>query len=379
MPPSLTIVIIDSDVDAIKEMQKHIAKLGGSATVVGVAHTFDGGYELIHRKKPMLVIMEIGDDLEQAAERIQMVQGRFPQVAICGTSYDKSADTILSLMRAGMSEYLLRPVAEVDLVSALQKTGRLWLAKAEEEKEAGRVFSVFSPKGGVGCTTIALNLATNFYEMTRKPTLLVDLDLAAGDVATFLNIKPAYTLSDVTANLTRLDKNFLHGVITRHESGIHVLAEPQSVNESKAISCQDVKKILGLLKTMFPYVVLDNENVVNDCTLGSFELSDTVFIVLVLSLPIIHNTRKYLNYLNQIGIKKDKIKLIVNRHLKKGDITIEDAEKALKHPVSFMIPNEYEIAMTALNKGMPISSYSAKSKLNQSIRDIAASTIKAQT
>lgn len=370
MPPSITVVIIDSDTASANNIVNRIKDMGGKVTVEGTATTFERGYELIHKMKPMVVIMEVSEDIETSIERISQILSRFPQVSIFATSEDKSSDTILKVMRAGVTEYLLKPVAETDLTFALQKLGRLWLTKPALEEEAGRIYTVFSPKGGVGVTTIAINLATDIYEVTKKPTILVDLDLNAGDVTTFLNMKPAYTISDVTTNITRLDKTFLQGVIAKHDSGISVLAEPQRVEEGISISGDDIKKVLSLLKSMFKYIVIDAESI-SERTTTALEMSDKILLIFNMSLPGIRNMQRHLRYFDKMGYAKHRVKLVANRYLKKGEITIEDAEKALNYPIFWTIPNDYDTAMGCLNKGVPIRVGAPRSLLNASIKELA--------
>jgi pilus assembly protein CpaE len=371
MPPAISIVIIDSDTESTNTMVRYIKNLGDHASVEGVASNFEQGYELIHKKRPMVVIMDIcTDTLERCLEEVKLVLSRFPQTNIFAACGDKSSDTILKVMRAGATEYLLKPVSEVDLASALQKLGRLWLVRPAPESETGRVYTVFSPKGGVGVTTLAINIATHIHQTTRKPTIIVDLDLYAGDVTTFLNLKPSYTISDVTSNISRLDKNFLQGVITKHESGVYVLADPQKVEEGASISGDDIKKVLSLLKTMFSYIIIDTESSFHSSTTTALEMSDMVLLVFVMSLPGIKDVQRYLNYLEKIGIQ-DKIHLVVNRYLKKGAIKIEDAEKVLKRPIFWSIPNDYETGVACLNKGQPVTLCNPKSQLNLAIKDLA--------
>lgn len=379
MPPTqkFSIVIIDSEADSIDRMVKFINNLGDHATVDGVATTFESGFELVHKKKPKVVIMEVGKDVDQSIERMQTMLKRFPDVSVFATSEDRSSDTILKVMRAGADEYLLRPVAEPDLDSALQKHGRLWISKPPSaEERGGTVITFFSPKGGVGATTIAVNLATHIHNLTKKSTLLVDLDLNAGDASTFFNIKPSYSISDVTANMSRLDKSFLKGVITRHESGVHILAEPQRVEDATSIMGEDIRKVLGILRTMFDYIVIDTENSLDDRTMTSLEQGDYVLLVFVMSLPGIKNMQRYLRYFEGKGFGKEKIRLVVNRYLKKGDIRIEDAEKALNHEVYWAVPNDYDSTMGCLNKGLPLSMCNPRSKVNTSIKDLAEAMIK---
>lgn len=374
MAQGISTVIIDRDTDTLNLLSKYIKNLGDGASVDGVATDFEGGYELVHKKKPMVVIMEVcTDDMERSIERIKMVVTRFPQVSIFAMCEEKSSDTILKVMRAGAAEYLLKPVSEVDLVSSLQKVGRLWISKPSLEKETGELLAFFSPKGGVGVTTLAINVATSLYAATGQPTIVVDLDLEAGDVTTFLNLRPTYTISDVTANMTRLDKNFLQSVVTKHDSGVYILAEPQRVEEGVSITGMDVRKVLGILKTMFKFVVVDTEAGLNDRTRAVIDMSDRIFLTFVMSLPGIKNIQRYLHYFDILGIRKEKINLLVNRYIKKGDIQIEDAEKILKHKILWSLPNEHSTAIASLNKGVPISNFDPKSKLNQAIKELAAS------
>jgi pilus assembly protein CpaE len=370
MPQNISVVIIDSDTDSINSIVKSIKNLGNDVSLEGTATSFESGYELIHRKRPMAVIMEVAEDISLSIQHICQILSKFPQISIFATSSDKSSETILKVMRAGATEYLLRPVSETDLTFALQKLGRLWLIKTSPEERVGNVISVFSPKGGVGVTTLSINLATAIHEATTKPTILIDLDLNAGDVTTFLNMKTSYTISDVTTNISRLDKSFLQGVIQKHSSGISVLAEPKKVEEGISISVGEIKKVLALLKTMYDYIIIDTETLL-DRTMAAIETSDMILLVFVMSLPSITNIQRYLKYFDRQGLGSDKIKLVANRYLKKGDIKTEDAEKALNHKIYWSIPNEYDTAISCLNKGVPLTIGAPKSELNRSIKELA--------
>ncbi|MEJ2697826.1 MAG: AAA family ATPase [Candidatus Sulfobium sp.] len=375
MAQNISVVIIESDSESSDRIMKQISALGDHVAVEGVANSFETGFELIHRKKPMVVILDICDGKGGAdIERISRILTRFSQTTIFAVCDDKSSDTILRAMRAGAAEYLLKPVSDSDLASALQKLGRLWIVKPSPEQETGKIFSIFSPKGGVGVTTIAINLATNIHQITHRPTVLVDLDLDAGDVTTFLNLKPSYTISDVTLNISRLDKSFLRGVITRHESGIYVLAEPQKVEEGVSVSGVDLRKVLGLLKTMFSYIIVDTQTVLDERTLAAIEMSDMILLTFILSLPGIKNIQRYLNYFDKT-ISRNKLKLVVNRYLKRGDIRLEDAEKVLHFPIGWSLPNNYDDAITCLNKGMPISMGAPRSQLNSAFQDLARNMV----
>lgn len=373
---TIPIVIIDSDAGSISKMVKYIKDLGNHAVVEGTATNFEKGFELIYKKRPMVVIMEVGNEPDFSLEKVSTILERFPQTSIFVTCAEKSSDTILKCMQTGAAEYLLRPVVERDLDSALQKVGRLWIRKPSPEAIRGRIVSVFSPKGGVGVTTIATNLATTIYSSTKKPTLLVDLDLDAGDVTTFLNLKTSYTVSDVTVNMSRLDETFLKGVIAKHDSGIYVLAEPQRVEEGVSIPGSDITKLLGMLKTMFSHIIVDTESVIDERTMAAIEMSDTVIMVFVMSLPGIKHLQRHLRYFEKVGIPRDRMKLVVNRYIKKGDIKIEDAAKVLNYPITWSIPNDYDSAMSSINKGIPLSIHKPRSYVTSSIEEMSKTLIK---
>jgi pilus assembly protein CpaE len=371
MPPSISIVVIDSDVDSLENIVKYVNKLGSKVIIEGTAANFERGYELVHKKRPMVVIMEIKTgELDACIDNIQMVLSRFPHLSIFALCDDRSADTILKVMRAGAVEYLLKPASEVDLTSALQKIGRLWITKTEEGAEQGHIYAFYSPKGGVGVTTLAVNTATSIHNLTKKPTIVVDLDLIAGDVTTFLNMNPSYSISDVTMNTSRLDASFLQGVIARHESGIHVLAEPKRIEEGVSLASEDLVKVLSLLKTMFSYIIIDTETGLNNKTMTALKMADTIVLTTVLSLPGIKNIQRYMSYFENLNLKP-KIMLVINRYLNKGEIKLEDAVKILKQAVKWSFPNKYEDAMKCLNKGVPLNEGIPKSELNESVKDFA--------
>jgi len=371
MAQSISIVVIDSDVDSLGNIVKYIKNLGRQVVIDGAAANFESGFELIHKMKPMVVILEIkSEELEGYIEKIQIVLTRFPQVSIFAVCNDRSTDTILKVMRAGAVEYLLKPVNEVDLISAIQKFGRLWITKPAQEEEQGRVYAFYSPKGGVGVTTLAVNLATHIHEITKKPTILVDLDLIAGDVTTFLNMNPSYSISDVTTNTSRLDASFLQGVIARHESGIAVLAEPKRIEEGIALASEDLVKVLSLLRSMFSYIIIDTETGLNNKTMTALKMSDVIVLTCVLSLPGIKNIQRYLSYFEKMGLKH-KIMLVVNRDLKKGEIKLDDAARILNQSIRWSFPNKYEDAMQCLNKGVPLNTWAPKSELNESFKEFA--------
>ncbi len=366
----ITAVIIDSSIDSIKGVERILEWHSKYVRVAGTAASFEKGYELIVEKRPALVIMEVDqDNLTGSVGRIESILSRFPKTSIFATGGKGSSETILQLLRAGAMEYLVKPVTEADLASALQKLVRA-TTPIFPGKGEGTILSVFSPKGGTGVTTVAINLAVHTYEETGKPTIIVDLDHMAADVALCMGLKPNFTIGDPVYNAD-LDKDVLQRIITRHESGVYVLPQPLIVGEALPLSGKSIANLLDALKTMFGYIVLNTEPHVSEATLTAMQMSDLILMLFLMSLPSIKNTRKYLDYLNTKNIDDKKIFPVVNRYQRKGDITIEDAEKAIQKGIFASIPNDYAVAIESLNRGMPFNSFAPHCKLNLAIKDLA--------
>ena len=372
MSEAIRIVIIGSDTDSTNSITMCVSKEGKNAVIEGAAENLQSGTELIQKRKPVVVILDMSSaGIDPCLRWIEETVHSFPQMSIFAIGEDRSYETVRKFMAAGATEYLLKPVSEIDLSSALQKFARLRALPKPAGSEGGKIYTVFSSKNGVGVTTIAVNLAASIFEITKEPTLIVDLDLIGGDVTTFLKLKPAYTISDAAKYIRRADKGLLSGNITVHESGITVLAEPRELEESISISGEAVGKILGLLKTMYKHIIVDTESNLTQATMAAIDMSDLILLTFILSLPSIKNTQRYLKYLEKDSIRSNKIRLVINRYFEKLEIKIETAENLLHRPIFWCIPNDFKTAMSSLDKGIPLAAYAPHSKLNLSIEDLA--------
>lgn len=365
----LKLVIIDSDNSARAAIEAILRPFPDSISIVGSAGSFADGMRLIERGLPNVVMLEV-DDIQNGMREVQSICSKFPSTSVIVSSAEKSSDWILSLMRAGAVEYMLRPITQEELKQALQKVGRFFLATRAEDVPRGRIISVYYPTGGMGTTTVAVNLAAVLASEGTK-VALVDLNLYSGDVGTFLDVNPTYTLSSVTSNIDRLDANFLMTVMTRHPSGPFVLTEPNEVDDAISITPDQVRRILEFLRGVFTYVVVDCGGPLAGCNMAIFETSDLILFTTALSLPALRNSKRYLTAMERKGLHKDRVKLIVNRYLAKADIQIKDAEKVLGYTVFQTIPNDYLEVVSSINKGMPVVKISPGSAVSKAILRLA--------
>ncbi len=370
MPPHISLVIIDSDRNSREAVAAFLKPFSDTIRIDGSVDEFGEGLRIIQKVSPNVVIIEV-NDVQKGVDEVAFIASRFPRTSVIVCSSEKGSDGILKLMRAGAVEYLLRPIDQEELRQALQKVGRFWFAEAPEEKVEGKVIAVYYPQGGVGTTTVAVNLAAVLAENGTN-VALVDLNLYSGDISTFLDVNPTYTLSSVTSNIARLDANFLMSVMTRHSSGPYILTEPSEVDESISVTPEQVSRVIEFLKGIFSYVVVDCGGQLAGCTMSIFEHADKILFTTVLSLPAIKNAKRYLLALDRRGFHKDRVKLVVNRYLAKADIQIRDAEKVLGYPVFQSIPNEYADIITSINKGTPIVKLMPRSNVSKAIINLAS-------
>jgi len=371
MAPGIPVIIIDSDPVSRKNIEGFLKSVS-EIVVTGTAGDYATGHDLVVKSRPMVVIIELDTDPAKALDTMGRMLRHMPNLIIIAASVDSSSERILSAMRGGASEFLLRPVEAKDLFNSMKKVCRIMVPKPlPSAEENGKVITCFSPKGGMGNTTVATNLAVTLYQATGKPVVLVDLDLEGGDASMFLNLKTRYTISDVTANIARLDRAFLEGVLSKHSSGIFLLAEPQRVEEAEDITASQVREVLDLLKMMFAYIVVDTEIGYGDRNLAAFDSSDLILVTGVLSLPAIKNIQKSLEVFERLRYGTEKVKLIINRYLKKGEISIEDAERTMNHKIFRSIPNDYNDVMMSINRGTPLTLLAPGSEISHTFTDLA--------
>ncbi|MBJ6751640.1 AAA family ATPase [Geomonas anaerohicana] len=369
MTSQFSIAIIDEDKPSRDALLSSLKPYADSITLAGsiehVSHPSS-----LQKGTPNVVFLGVAR-VEQGIKDIRTITAQFPRASVIACSSEKNVEGFLALMRAGAVEYLLRPIGPEELNLSLQKVSRLlFAATAEEPAPSGKILAVYNPVGGMGTTTVAVNLAAALAAEGGK-VALVDLNLEAGDVNTFLNLNPAYTLSSVTTNIDRLDADFLMSVMTRHASGPYILTEPLEVDEAVSITPDQIQRMLELLKKMFTYVVVDCAGLLAGCNVTILDSAELILFNTTLSLPGLKNTKRYLLALANRGHDRDRVKLVINRYLPKSDIQLKDAEKVLEVPVYQAIPNNYADVVSSVNKGMPVVQLLPKSPVTKAILGLA--------
>lgn len=370
MKSPISALLIDSDQRAQDRIEDALKTFGDEVRLFPAAKDLQQGMHLIQTGSPHIVILNV-QEVEQGVKETAFIISRFPRTAIFVTAADKNPDWILRLIRAGANEYLTKPVAASELVDAVKKVSRLHAQTGASNSKRGAAISVYNPCGGMGTTTIAVNLAASLA-LQGKKTALIDLNLCSGDVAAFLDLTPRYTLGSLAAKMGQLDASFLRSVVVAHASGVQVLNCPYDLGEAGKVLPELLQEVIALFRNMYEYTIIDTGGALYGCNMAAFDCSDLILFNTVLNLPALRNAKRYLAAMGSTGLGADPVKLVVNRHNPKNDIKIADMEKILNMKTYQTVPNCYAEVKESINNGVPLVSGYPKSQVVKVLEDLAA-------
>jgi pilus assembly protein CpaE len=222
--------------------------------------------------------------------------------------------------------------------------------------------------GGVGTSSLAVNLSVALAQDPANSVVLIDLDLALGDADVFLDTIPEYTLADVAQNIERLDLTLLKKSLTKHNSGLHLLPRPLQLEDARLVKPQSLERVIGLLKTSFTHIVIDASKSYNDLDLMSMRLADSVLMVTQLDLPCLRNVVRLMMTFDEDKSLRDKVKVVVNRVGQDGgQISLKKARETLGRDIFWQIPNDFRVMAEVRNNGVPLLEHAPKAGITQSI------------
>ncbi len=326
--------------------------------------------EIVDQTTPDVAIVDIDDDETTALELIEKLSRTYPSCGVIVVSSRTDGQLILKAMRSGAREFLNSPVQIEELVGALDRVSAS--SDGATRSKSGSVISVAGASGGVGTTSIAINIACALAQNPDRSVVLVDLDLALGDADVFLEMIPDYTLLDVAQNISRLDLALLRKSLTKHESGVYVLPRPIQIEDGGSISAENFTKVLGLLKASFSHLVIDLSKSYNRLDVAALQSSDHIVLLTQLDLPCLRNVVRLLSSLELYDGVQDKVKIVVNRTgLDKSQISSSKAEETIDREIYWRIPNNYSVVSECRNNGKPLIRSAPKAAITQSICELA--------
>jgi pilus assembly protein CpaE len=366
-------------VDDIAETRENVRKLlqfEADVEVVGAARSGREGIQLAQELDPDVILMDINMPDIDGISATETIRQHSPHIQVVILSVQSDQNYMRRAMLAGARDFLTKPPMGDELISAIRRAGEM--AHVERSKSSqgrigasstsaglpvvsalgsstslGKIITVYSPKGGTGCTTVAVNLAIALNnEATRA--VIVDGSLQFGDVAMFVNEQGKNTILDLAPRVDDLEVDMVEDILIKHQaSGVSILAAPPRPEMAERVSADQFVKVLQFLQKMFAYVVVDSASLLTDVVLGSIDVSDIILVITTQEIPAIKNTRLFLDLLQTMGIGKDHIVFSINRFDKRISITPEKISENLKQEVSVTIPLDEKVVITAVNRGVP--------------------------
>ena len=324
-----------------------------------------------------LVIMDLAENPEETFSVIRDMgkMANAPEIFLTAPMPDSAV--LLEAMRAGAKEFLAQPIQGQEVEKAM---GRFWERavtqkdKSKSEKKSGSLIAFFGGKGGVGTTSIAVNLACAFKQLPSNPSvILVDVNQHGGDLPLYLDLQPNHSFRDIAADLSRLDPAFLIRVLTKCESGLQVLPSGYDDLSTGRLSPDCVEATLKLLQASFDYVVIDCGHVLDLTTKKALELATWIMVASTLMVPVVHRTKRILELLRGSGFPANKIRLVINRYLSAEQDVLKETEEILKQKTFWSIPNDYPSCSQSVNSGKSVIEGSPRSSVAKSFKDLAAS------
>jgi pilus assembly protein CpaE len=369
----LRIAVVDPN-DATRENLKSV--LLGLETVWLEAECSRYAFfvDVVEQTKPDIGFIAMDSDTQRAVKLIHETLQKAPNCSILVSSSSTDGRLILESMRAGAKEFLTEPLRPEDLMAALQRVKRqaAGASGTSARKEQCQVFAVAGATGGVGTSSIAVNLACALAADQSNSVVLVDLDLALGDADVFLDTIPEYTLADIAQNVERLDLTLLRKSLTVHATGVHLLPRPMQLDDVAMITPEKLQRVIGLLKTSFTHLVLDTSKSYSELDMLAIRSADEVLMVTQLDLPCLRNVVRLLMTFDEDETLREKVKVVVNRYGQdSGQISTKKAKDTIGRDIYWQIPNDYRVMAEVRNNGVPLLQHAPKAAITQSIGQLA--------
>ncbi|MEJ5364651.1 MAG: AAA family ATPase [Desulfosoma sp.] len=322
-----------------------------------------------------VLIMEIGPEPDRDFDFIHTLLEAGTVGAVFLTSAETDPALLMRAIRAGAREFFPQPIDPQEVRQSLLrfKAQRQKLMNHGQRRK-GVILHVMGAKGGVGTTTLAVNLATILARGAEPNAVaLMDMNFLFGEAAVFLDAETTFHWGKITKNISRLDATLLMSVLTQHPSGVALLPPPAQLDGYSGVTRDVLRRLLTLMRTMFDYIVVDGGQLVNDVNMQILEMADEILVVAILSLPCLANVRRLLKLFHDTGIEESRVKVVVNRFLKNADISLEDAEKSIGKRVFATVPNDFRTTTTAINRGKPLIELAPKKPVTEAVVNLAAS------
>lgn len=329
--------------------------------------------DVVGQTQPDIALVCLDSDPIKGLALVARIAQEQPSCVVLVVSSSQEGSLILQAMRNGAKEFLSYPPRLDDFLAALHRIKAQTGGRDSEGRvRSSRVLTVVGAGGGVGCTSLAINLACVLAQNAKNSVAVIDLDLTLGDADVWLDIIPDYTIQDVAENISRLDYSLLKRSLTKHDCGAFLLPRPVQIDPNTAIAPDELSRVIALLKATFTHLVIDVSKSYGPLDMAALESSDTVLLTTQLDLPCLRNVVRLMQLFDHHDGLSEKVKVIVNRlGLEDAGISLNKALETVGREIFWEIPNDYATMVESRNNGVPLISQAPKAKLTKAIEGLA--------
>jgi pilus assembly protein CpaE len=378
-------VLIVDDFAETRENIRKLLQFEGDIEVVGMARNGREGIQLAKETKPNVVLMDINMPDMDGIQATEIISKEVPIAQIVIVSVQSDTDYLRRAMLAGARDFLSKPPPADELINTIRRLGNMSRQREMQiaaqpamaggggsgsKGLAGKVITVYSPKGGAGCTMLATNLALALHTNDNK-VIIVDANLQFGDVGVFLNLQGKYSLVSLAERADEIEEEFIQSVVVSHSSGVKVLLGPPTPEDAELVGAAQLKKVIEALREHFNYVIVDTSAVLRDVELSVFDSSDRILLIATPDIPSLANIKKFFDLVEKLEYPTDRVVLVLNRVDKRGGITAANVEETLKHAVTGQILLDDKTVLASINSGVPFITGPRSIAPAQGILDIA--------
>ena len=380
-------VLIVDDVAETRENIRKLLQFEADFDIVGAARNGQEGIDLAKELQPDVILMDINMPDIDGITATETIRERVPHSQIVILTVQTDPNYMRRAMLAGARDFLTKPPAVDEMIGAIRRAGELAHEERKKSKGAyavkpgngsatmgmnksGKVISVFSPKGGVGTTTLAVNLAVSLQKQDT-PVVLVDGNMEFGDVMVFVNQQAKNSIVDLAPRADELDPEVIEEVTILHQaSGIKILAAPTRPEFAENVNGDQFAKILQYLCNFYSYVVVDCASSLTDVTLSAIDNSDLILLVTTQEIPAIKDSRMFLDLLKPLNISRDRLMFVMNKHDKRIGIKPEKVSENFKQELKVVIPFEEKVVLPSINRGVPFMLGEKSKSINRSFTSL---------
>ncbi len=375
----LTMTALESNPSAMKAIRT--AGADERIALLSIATDLPSLMSAVAERRPAVVLLDLALAGPDATTTVRAVLAASPESCVVVTGADATPALISRAVSAGARAFILRPFQADELLTTIQDAHRnltelrkLQRGDATPARGRGTVIAVYSPKGGVGCTTIATNLAVALATRSKRAVAIVDLDLQFGDVGVALDLHSANSVIDLIAHAGDLDARLLADIFVRHESGVHALVAPEHVGSAESADPVRIVHAVEALRDHFAYIVCDLWSSLDDLSLGALRAADRVVLVTTPEVPALKNIRRVMAATPLLS--DDRTLIVLNRHPGKAGVSIADVERNLGRRVGATIPSEGIGVTDAINQGISMFDSRAGVRASRSFMKLAEALLR---